>query len=277
MHMNDEVALFSLDAREYIESVISIDNKELLPCVASDDVKAVKLGLQRWLLLRNLGRTRSDYSPYRKFYGNNLFVSKHKISLYDKYWIKNAEKKEDIKWEDIDPLTHWDYEDDSYFSLLFDPEDTEEVDNESPNLTLPGNEKRFWYKISDELGIINGDAQKDMALYKKAVEAGAYRYVTPRSYTVIKGTIYSFKPVRVNEYIERIPFDVYYDTYADESKSKLENLKTVCEEIGLTDWRDFFSCVIQADKAVGNKERELSELGVLRDVNTLRVVGFDSI
>ncbi len=220
MHMNDEVALFSLDAREYIESVISIDNKELLPCVASDDVKAVKLGLQRWLLLRNLGRTRSDYSPYRKFYGNNLFVSKHKLSLYDKYWIKNAEKKEDIKWEDIDPLTHWDYEDDSYVSLLFDPEDTEEVDNESPNLTLPGNEKRFWYKISDELGIINGDAQKDMALYKKAVEAGAYRYVTPRSYTVIKGTIYSFKPVRVNEYIERIPFDVYYDTYADESKSK---------------------------------------------------------
>ena len=83
--------------------------------------------------------------------------------------------------------------------------------------------------------------------------------------------------VRLMDNTERVPFDTIYDTYADDSLSKIENLKRACEAVGLLDWRDFFGTVIQLDEALGNKERELCEIGILRDASTLDVLGFERI
>lgn len=275
MHKNDEVCTITLDSRGYVVSVDSVENETLLPCVISDNKEELKFGIQKWLLTRMVGRSRADYSPLRTFYGDEYFVSNHRISLSDCYWMKD--KESEMAWDEINPYKHWSEDDDCYFGIISDPENTYKVDNMSPNLTISGPEHKFWYRVDGQLGYINEFSQKDMTFYKKAVENGFESIVSPRQYIILSGKIYTFTPVETNEEVERVSFDVLYDGLEDKSKSKMENLRATCEYYGLDNWKSFFSMITKLDNLNNNKERELSDLGVLRDANSLKVIGFDKI
>jgi hypothetical protein len=187
------------------------------------------------------------------------------------------EQGSELSWKDVSPYNSWDEESDCYFGIISDPENTYKVDNVSPNLTIPGPEHKFWYRVDGQLGYINESAQKDMFLYKKALEHGCDDVVSPRQYLILEGKIYTFAPVETSEEIERVPFDVLYDGIEDKNKSKMENLRATCEHFKLNNWKQFFGNVTKLDEILNNKERELSDIGVLRNANTLEVVGFDKI
>jgi len=274
MHKNTPVATVLFDERGFVSEVKKIHNRELLPCLDSEDKKDLRLGLQRWLLSRDLGRTRTDFGPLRTFYGNHLFISKNKASLYDCYWLKGDEKE---TWETESAFANWDYEDDEYFDLLFDPENIEQVHGKSPNLTLPGLTHQFWYRKDGQLGLISENSQKEMKMYKKALELGVEKYVSKRDYMIVRGVIYTFRNVPTSENVERIPFDILYDSVAKEENSKIKNLSICCQKYNLENWRDFFVSVVKLDEAMGNKDRALCEFGVLRDANTLETIGFEPI
>lgn len=279
MHLNDIVASVEIDGRGFISKIYQVCNPDLLPCVYSEDKNDLNVGLQRWLLSRQLGRTRADIAPVKAFYGSDIFQSKYLVSLNDCYWMREIDENgvKDEDWEDVSPFTNWDYEEDCYFELLHDPENTYDVDNLSPNLTLPGNDPRFWYKKDEEFGIITESSQRDMKTYKKAIELGFADMVAPRSYMILQGTIYSFHPTGTSEQVERIPFDILYDAVANDEYKKIDNLKRCCERYHLEDWRKFLSAVMKLDEELGNKERNLCEIGVLRDTKTLEVIGFEKI
>lgn len=281
LHCNDTVASVEIDRRGFISKIYRIDHPDLLPCVNSDDETDLKIGLQRWLLSRQLGRTRADIAPIKAFYGADIFQSKNMVSLNDCYWMRDIGEDDkavsDEDWESVSPFTNWDYEEDCYFDLLHDPENTYDVDNISPNLTIPGNDPRFWYKKDGEIGIITESSQRDMKTYKKAIELGFEEFIAPRSYIILQGTIYSFHPTGTSENVERIPFDLLYDSVADENVKKIDNLKNCCDKFGLSNWRKFMSAVMKLDSELGNKERNLCEIGVLRDVTSLNVLGFEKI
>lgn len=276
MHKNKEVALISLDERGFISEVNEVYEPHLLPCYISKNKKELKLGLQRWLFNRELSRTRSDFIPLRSFYGDEYFLSKNKVSLFDCYWLK---VEDDATWESENYFNseNWDYESDSYFDLLYDPEMIEAVYCDSPNLTIPGCEHRFWYYLDGQLGIISLASQKEMKIYKKALELGIEKFVAKRKYVIIRGHIYTFIPVSTSEKVERVPFDVLYDSVAKENASKTENLAACCKKHGLTNWKEFFTSIIHLDEALGNKERNLCEFFVLRDTDTLEILGFELI
>lgn len=278
MHCNDIVASVDIDNRGFINKIFNVNRADLLPCVYSEDHVDLNVGLQRWLLSRQLGRTRADIAPVKAFYGTEVFSSKNLVSLNDCYWVRDiSDDGADDNWEDVSPFVHWDYEEDCYFDLLHDPENTYDVDNISPNLTIPGNEARFWYKRDDRFGIITESSQKDMKTYKKAMELGFEDIVAPRSYMIIQGTIYSFHPTDTSEAVERIPFDLLYDSVAEDGVKKIDNLKNCCDKYGLNGWRRFFSSVMKLDEELGNKERNLCEIGILRDTKNLKVLGFEKI
>lgn len=275
MHKDNQVCSLTLDGRGYVASVDSVENESLLPCVPSDSKEELKFGIQKWLLTRMVSRSRSDYSPRRTFYGDEYFVSNNKVSLSDCYWMK--EKSSELNWEDVNPFKLWNEEDDCYFGIISDPENTYKVDNISPNLTIPGTEHKFWYRLDGKLGYINESSQNDMALYKKALENECGSVVAPRQYLILEGTIYTFSPVSTSEEVERISFDMLYDSMEDKEKTKMENLRATCEYFGLSDWKKFFGNITRLDEVMNNKERELSDIGVLRDTETLKIIGFDKI
>lgn len=275
MHKNKEVCNLTLDSRGYVASIDNVKEPLLLPCVISTNKDDLKFGIQKWLLTRMVGRSRTDYSPIRTFYGDEFFISKHRVSFSDCYWMKEMDSP--LTWEEINPHTHWDEENDCYFGIITDPENTCKVDNLSPNLTIPGPQHRFWYRLDGTLGYLNGTAQEDMNIYKKALELDCDSIVAKRQYLILAGKIYTFAPVETNEQIERIPFDIIYEGMEDKRKSKMENLKSICEHVQLNDWRQFFGKITKLDDFLNNKERELSDIGVLRDTETLKIIGFDKI
>ena len=276
MHKNDPVALVNIDKRGFISKIEDIYYKELLPCVYSEEEADLKIGLQRWMLGRQLGRTRNDIAPIKSFYGQEIFQSKNMVSLQDSYWIRESDED---TWDMVNPYDekNWDYEEDCYFELLHDPENTFEVDNMSPNLTIPGNEARFWYKKDGNIGLITESSQKDMKVYKKAKELGIDKFVAPRVYMIIHGIIYSYHPTGTDANTERIPFDLLYDSVADPALKKIDNLRNCCDKFGITGWKDFMSSIMKLDTELGNKGRSLYEIGVLRDVETLKIKGFEQI
>ena len=276
MHKDKKVVTADIDKRGFIEKNFTIHDVSLLPCSYSESEEDIRVGLQRWMLSRMLGRTRMDIAPIKSFYGPDIFNSKNMVSLFDSYWIRN---NEDETWDNVSPYReeNWDPEEDCYFELLNDPENTFDVDNKSPNLTIPGVEHRFWYVYKGKIGLITENSQSDMKIYKKAKELGLLDYVAEREYIIRRGTIYSFHPTGTDENIERIPFDVLYDSVADENLKKIENLSNCCEKYGVKDWRGFFSAVMKIDKESEEGERNLCEIGVLRNSDTLEVIGFEKI
>ena len=54
----------------------------------------------------------------------------------------------------------------------------------------------------------------------------------------------------------------------------MENLAHCCEYYEIPEWKEFFTNMSKFDEAVGNTERELSDVYVLRDSNTLKIIGF---
>lgn len=275
MHKDIKIALITLDDRGFIAEVNEVYEPHLLPCYLSENKKDLKLGLQRWLLNRELSRTRSDFSPLRSFYGDDYFISKDKASLFDCYWIKDMENED--TWEEHNFFKNWDYENDGYFDLLQDPEEIEKVYCSSPNLSIPGCDHRFWFIYNGQLGLISEASQKEMRIYKKALELGIEKFIAKRTYIIIRGTIYTFIPVSTSEKVERVPFDILYDSVAKDTVSKTENLANCCKQYGLSNWKEFFTSIIKLDEALGNKERNLCEFFVLRNTDNLQILGFEMV
>lgn len=268
MHKDEKVAEYKCKSNGNFDKLIKVYNEELLP----DRTKKTEIALQRWMILRTPSNLRRNFSALKEFYGQEYFVSKNMRSLFDCYWIKNADEK--ISWDEINPFTTWDASSDSIYMASYRPADFEGFDESSPNLTIPGADPVVWYEFEDGIGLINENAQKDMKEYKKAKELGI-EIVSERSYKILSGRVFTFKNASTSDEIERIPFDTYYNAVEDPSKTKAENIKICCEKYGIPNWKEFISEMLEFDKACENSGRELFDIGVLRNANTLECISFD--
>lgn len=270
MHKDKEVALFSTTSSGIFTKLNAVAEEELLP----DRTKEYQLALQRWLLIRRQSTQISEFAPAKNFYGSECFTSRNMRSLYDCYWIK-SEDKPDETWDEVNPFENWDPTFDSTFMAIYRPADFEGLNDSSPNLTIPGTDPLMWYDF-DGIGLINENAQKDMNEYRTALSSG-YNIMEDREYKIIAGRVFSFRKVRTSPDIERVSFDTLYNLVEDPSKGKGANIKACCEHFGIPGWKDFISQMIELDKEVGRKNRELSDVGVLRDANTLECICFDKL
>jgi len=59
--------------------------------------------------------------------------------------------------------------------------------------------------------------------------------------------------------------------------SKSENIASICTQLNIPDWRRFISEMIELDKACGKMDRDLCDIGVLRNADTLECIAFDRL
>lgn len=273
MHKDKKVAECKFDSRGYADEITKIYDEALLPPIINiyEEGNKPKTNFRRWVLSRGLANNRKDIAPLREFYGGENFLPAHAFSLFDCYWFANAECKD---WEAANPYDNWNSANDSLFLMLCKPDDLRRIDTNSPNLTIPGKEQRFWYKFNDELYLLHGDAQKEMVAYK----AGKSNpYVAKREYRVFCEYIFAATKAETSKKIERISFEEIYNAVADPTKSKIHNIKACCEKFGIPKWVDFFEYMSAFDEATGNTSRELCDVGVLRDTDTLEMIGFSKL
>lgn len=268
MHKGEKVATCSFDSRGYLKSVSKIHNQKLLPlCVGENNPM---LDLQRWILARNMATNRRDIAPLREFYGSAAFAPCTALSLFDCYWFANEEYKD---WEAINAYDNWKAETDSLFLMISYPDELWKADNNSPNLTIPGRSERLWYRFDKDIYLLHGDtqAQKEMAEYKLA---NNNPIVMERNYTIVADKIYTMMKSETNKDVERISLEDMYNSCQDPEKSKMQNLQICCEKFGIPNWKNFFSAMCDFDEKIANTSRELCDIGVLRNSNTLETIGF---
>lgn len=271
MHLDTPVALYSCQKNGDFQTLKEVYDEKLLP----DRTREYNIALRRWLLLRRRSSQIREFSQARNFYGAEYFKSDNLRSIYDTYWIKDSDD-EDISWDEVNPHENWDSFTDSIFMLLYYPQEFEGYDESSPNLTIPGVDPLIWYNSDGVLGLINQDSQQDMETYRLSLK-NEINSVAKREYKIIAGRVFSFKQASTSASIERIPFDVFYNEFKDDSLSKIQNIRSCCDNYGITKWEPFIQDVVKFSQLVPQKTIELSDIGILRDVNTLECIGFDKL
>lgn len=273
MHKDKKVAECRFDSRGFADEITKVYNESLLPPIINiyEEGNKPKINFRRWVLSRGLSNNRKDIAPKREFYGGENFLSAHAFSLFDCYWFANTECKD---WESANPYDNWNPATDSLFLMLFNPDELRRINTDSPNLTIPGREQRIWYKIDGDLCLLNMNAQKEMAAYKMGKSNPV---VAKREYVVLYEHIFSAMKAETSKTVERISFEEIYNAVADPTKSKACNIKTCCEKFGVPKWLEFFEYMGAFDEATGNTGRELCDVGVLRDADTLEMIGFSKL
>jgi len=267
MHKNDKVVDCKFDRRGYLESIGKVYREDLLPlCVESNPT----FDLHKWILSRNIAANRKDIAPKREFYGSLPFISSHGLSLLDTYWFSSGDFKD---WEKVNPYDNWNCKTDPVYLMLVAPDRlTGEYDTNSPNLVIPGATPRFWYKnTKNELFMLYSDAQKMMNEYRQVTSDMP---VADRHYTILAGHIFTRVPAFTSKDVEAVSLDDLYNTVLDPNQSMMKNLEYCCEHYNIPNWQKFLNGMFKFDKAIGNMNRELSDVYVLRDTNTLEFIGF---
>lgn len=273
MHKNTKVAACNFDTRGYLKALGKIYDEKRMP--VNIESPNVMLDLQRWLLDRSVATNRKDLAKYREFYGSDAFLSATGVSFFDCYWFSSANHKD---WEQENPYDNWDSDEDSLYLMEFFPEEVREHRaheyTTSPNFTIPGNKQRLWYKTDTGLYLLHGNPQKEMNDYKKAENI---QNVKERNYITLYGEIFTSILMETSKDIERVPFNLLYNICEKEDKSKMQNLQACCEKFQIPDWRDFFANMFEFDEKIGNTERELSDIGVLRNSKTFEIIKFEDL
>lgn len=279
MHKNDKVCECKFDSRGYLENITNIFSEKLLPMGVGEENPVIEL--QKWILNRSISQNRRDIGNLREFYGSPAFIPEMALSLFDCYWF--SEKGEPI-WDEVNAFDNWDCRRDSIYLMLARPEELEHIDKDSPNLTVPGREPRIWYRLNDseimtnsaieesrELCLLYGNPQTQMDNYKKTSDNPI---VAKRTYCILHNNIYVKVSAFTSKDIEMVCFDSLYNNVYNKEKSKMENLTHCCEYYCIPNWKSFFANLIKYDEAIGNKDRELSDIYVLRNSDTLEIIGF---
>ena len=282
MHKNDKVCECKFDSRGYLENISKIFNKELLPVGVGE--KETNIELQKWILGRSIAQNRRDIGALREFYGSSAFIPQMGLSLFDCYWFSD---KGDSIWEHVNAYDNWDCRTDSIYLMLARPEEKQGINLDSPNLTIPGRDPRIWYRLDEneemiavadnkpetekELCLLYSNAQFQMNYYKKGIDNPI---VAKRSYVILHNNIYVRIPAYTSKEKELVVLEDLYHTMADPQKSNMENLTVCCEHYEIPNWKEFFYYMQEFDHATGNKDRELSDVYVLRNSDTLKILGF---
>lgn len=270
MHGNDKVCECKFDNGGYLQTaggITNVYNEELLPvCIGNNNPV---MDMKRWLLSRALAPNRPDIAPLREFYGGGSFVSAHGLSLFDTYWFAGQDFND---WDAVNAYDNWNCKKDSVVLMLKNASMLNEINYDSPNLTIPGSKQRIWYKGGNEIYMLYTDAQKEMSDYRAA--GMDKTYVADRMYTILSEHICCKVKSCTSKDVEMIPLEEYYNVTQRPDRSNMENLQACCEQFGIPKWKTFFSEMMDYDEACENDDRSLADVGVLRDTKTLEIIGF---
>jgi len=266
MHKNKKVASCYLGKDQMLTQIYSVYDESRLPVVAQKDTLQ---NLQKWITGRFTAKARKDFSVYRDFYS---FDAKNLSSVMDGYWIK--EDKEDT-WESVNPMNRFENITDEIETLVFSPNKMRNsvLNWDSPNLTIPFETESFILKENGKFYLLQGSPKRQMDQFKKGLEHGVP--LAPREYTLYKDQLFTKVELSVSEDTEYIPLEEYFLIYEKQKDvGHFSNVLGCCEFFKIPEYKEFLKNVVDFAKITGNSDWRLSDIGVLRNSETLEIIGF---
>lgn len=274
MHKTSPVCEINFNVSGYVEKVGRVYNERLLPLSINKD-NPLNIEFTKWMAERTFSPGRTDIMMARSYLATNVFQYAGIVSLFDCYWFLPT--KQSISWDEINPYDNWNNKTDPICLLNLKPNYIHrDTDMSSPNLSIPGNENDFWYRGKDAIYYLSDNIEKDMGYYKKSI---GNKYIQPREYSIIYNRLFSAKKAETSKDIESFLLSGIYEKYKKDDQDDFKLLVKALEDIGIdkTHAYDFFQNMYDCDERAGIDDRDLSSVRILRDANTLEIIGFSKL
>lgn len=280
-HKQYTCALLSIDTDSWAIINMKVIEKSLMPFLGNADAKLLK----KWWENRAVPGARTDIRKIVRqadCQNNAEYLVKNlALSLTDGYWISHIDS--DISWATI--------------NLYSQPEAItniipyHNISSYDPNASLGGQLNKYWdvsnhpatlYKTASEhFGQQSINEKFASVLHKYQPSAAPfvlYETIFKEDHSVLSKCD-SF----TNETTELISaFEVLHSRKTDNSLSLYDNYITICAEKGIDRQviQDFMDYQTMTDFLISNDDRHLSNFGILRNSDTLELIGpapiFDS-
>ena len=292
--MNKDTEVMKLEFEEeknLFNKVIHIKNIEYVPLSiykTYQDNKDVLTEVNKWFKGRNIPIWRDDLFYLLKKLdvktADELLMKSYALSLSDQYWIKPCESK--LKYKDVNFFDN-DFEYSDFLDITFSNTNiNRKISLMTPNNTTDGRLKKTWIIENGKRILIKGGykdnpiAPLNELLASMICDTLGIKHVN-YELDVINDKIVSKCEDFIDEDTEFITaHSILKDELTGNYKEIYERYIEILESNGISDARDNLEDMIFLDCLIMNVDRHLNNLGIIRNVNTLKWISvapiFDS-
>lgn len=254
-----------------------IENPELLPLCLSKECTVEKFN--EWMSKRAVPKDREGLSESKKEfdtrYGPEWNISKNKASLSDHYWVRYRTEEWKSNNFFIRPYSS------DIGDIAFMPWSMNKmkIDNNSPDLTTNGILRKRWKQKKDKTSYL--------------VKAGSkVTHQEPLSEVLVSVLLEQLKVIPYVRYdfcvegitmcskcdnfitldTELVPASfIYHLEERPSTVSIYSHLLKMCDKFEIDGAKEFIDGMIFIDSITGNEDRNLGNIGFIRDINTLKL------
>lgn len=292
--MNKDTEVMKLEfieEKNLFNKVIQIKNIEYAPLFiykTYQDNKDVLTEVNKWFKGRNIPIWRDDLFYLLKKLDvktvDELLMKSYALSLSDQYWIKPCESK--LKYKDVNFFDN-DFEYSDFLDITFSNTNiNRKISLMTPNNTTDGRLKKTWIIENGKRILIKGGykdnpiAPLNELLASMICDALGIKHVS-YELDVINDKIVSKCEDFIDEDTEFITaHSILKDELTGNYKEIYERYIEILESNGISDAWDNLEDMIFLDYLIMNVDRHLNNLGIIRNVNTLKWISvapiFDS-
>ena len=282
--MNKDIQVMKLEFevnKNLFNKVIQIKNIEYSPLSiykTYQNNKDVLTEVNKWFKGRNIPIWRDDLFYLLKRLdiktADELLMKSYALSLSDQYWIKPRKSK--LKYKDVNFFEN-DFGYSDFLDITFSKSNIKrKINLMTPNNTTDGRLKKTWVIEGNKRMLIKGG-------YKDNPIAPLNEYLASMICDVlgIKHVKYELDVINkklvskcedfIDEDTELITaYSILKDDLTGNYKDIYEKYIKILESNGISDARDNLEDMVLLDYLIMNVDRHLNNLGIIRDVNTLR-------
>ncbi len=273
---NKKVLAFD-EKQGVVVSVGKIQDAQLLPVGLGDKPDLTPEDLNEWLSKRGIPETRDGLETVVGQFGRDWMVSKNRASLTDQYWVKKREES----WGKINFFTNR-YSMD-VGDLFFHPWDFDKkkIDNNTPDVTTNGLLRKRWRQSQDLSSWLVKASNKathqeplsevlTSVILEKLKIIPFVRY----DFTTEGGILCSKCKNFITPDTELVPVAAfYYFEPRGDKESIYDHILRACDNLEIPGMKEYLDVMIFIDCLTGNSDRNLGNICVLRDVNTMKYLG----
>lgn len=254
-----------------VDSITSISEPKLLPFFLLKNISPERL--DRWRSKRRIPDRREEIEEIKKR-REKLFTQKNYASLMDPYWIKYRYEK----WKDVNFFTR-------IYSpiigdLTFKPYMAEDITFKpdlSPDLSTIGVLRKCWrqYNGKTDSYLIKAGSVKyhhePLSEVLSSVILEKLDIVRSVKYDLtVEGTEMCSKCKNFVKQGEELitAADFYFDKKREKDETVYEHLVEMCKESNIEHAKSFIDKMVFVDELLGNTDRNLSNIGFIRDIKT---------
>lgn len=275
LFLKNEKVLTLKDVEGVPKEIVKINAPELLPlCLKKECTTELFFG---WLSKRNIPEKREGLQEAIDEFGRSWLETKNYFSLSDQYWLK----KRDETWKRGNFFTNW-YSTD-IGEIMFTPWafKKKRVNGESPDATTNGLLRKRWKQNADKTSyLVKAGSlaahQEPLSEVLVSVLTEKLGVIKSAGYELcIEGTLMCSKCENfITEDTDLVPASYFYnDEKRKPTETVYDHLISMCEKQEIPGAKEYIDWTIFIDNLTGNEDRNLSNIGFIRDINTLKFIG----